>query len=187
MIDTYDHLGADALHASVRRALPGIVELLEQARRANVSFVHVNDEFGRRRSHHGELIECAQGGPEEPGGTRAPVRAAASRRAPWMVAHTPACDFRGAGACARSLCGVTGLSRVGLSGQRSRGNGPLRGGGRGALPFDFMDAGDPGQMSLLRPPGGCARQTASDLLADVPEAAEAAAGAMTLGRAENGW
>ncbi|MBU7600748.1 cysteine hydrolase [Streptomyces sp. P38-E01] len=63
MINTYDHPDAEALRASVRGALPGIGKLLEQARSANVPVIYVTDNFGRWRSHHGELIEHALRGP----------------------------------------------------------------------------------------------------------------------------
>ncbi|SOD62929.1 Nicotinamidase-related amidase [Streptomyces zhaozhouensis] len=63
MINTYDHPDAEPLMASVRRALPAMVGLIDRARRAGVPVLYVNDNFGRWRSHHGELIDRALDGP----------------------------------------------------------------------------------------------------------------------------
>lgn len=72
MINTYDHPDAEPLRASVRRALPGLAKLLDMARSEDVPVIYVNDNFGRWRSHHGELIEYAMNGPH--GDLVAPVR-----------------------------------------------------------------------------------------------------------------
>lgn len=63
MINTYDHPDAEVLRDSAREALPAMVSLLDQARRAQVPVIYVNDNYGRWRSHHGELIEHALHGP----------------------------------------------------------------------------------------------------------------------------
>ncbi|GAA0592452.1 isochorismatase family cysteine hydrolase [Streptomyces crystallinus] len=59
MLNTYEHEDAEVLVRSVRAALPGIGALLEQARAAEAPVVYVNDNFGRWRSHHGEILEAA--------------------------------------------------------------------------------------------------------------------------------
>lgn len=65
MINTYDHPDADALIESVREALPGVRTLIRRARRADVDLIYVNDNFGRWRSHHDELLETALNGPHK--------------------------------------------------------------------------------------------------------------------------
>lgn len=62
MLNTYEHEDADALVRCVREALPGIGTLLEQARDAGAPVIYVNDNFGRWRSHHGEILEAALAG-----------------------------------------------------------------------------------------------------------------------------
>ncbi|MYT25168.1 isochorismatase family protein [Streptomyces sp. SID7760] len=62
MLNTYEHEDAEALVGSVREALPGVGTLLKRARDAQVPVVYVNDNFGRWRSHHGELLEAALAG-----------------------------------------------------------------------------------------------------------------------------
>ncbi|KOX19864.1 isochorismatase [Streptomyces sp. NRRL F-6491] len=62
MLNTYEHEDADALLPSVREALPGVEELLGRAREADAPVIYVNDNFGRWRSHHGELLEAALAG-----------------------------------------------------------------------------------------------------------------------------
>ncbi|MET9634965.1 isochorismatase family cysteine hydrolase [Streptomyces virginiae] len=62
MLSTYEHEDADALVRSVRKALPGIGTLLEHARGAGAPVVYVNDNFGRWRSHLGEILEAALAG-----------------------------------------------------------------------------------------------------------------------------
>ncbi|MEE1813791.1 cysteine hydrolase [Streptomyces sp. SP18ES09] len=63
MLNTYEHDDAEALVASVRTALPGVTALLERARAAGAPVVYVNDNFGRWRSHHGEILQTALSGP----------------------------------------------------------------------------------------------------------------------------
>ncbi len=63
MLNTYDHEDAELLVPSVSRALPAVVGLLEQARERNVPVVYANDNFGKWRSHHGELLEAALSSP----------------------------------------------------------------------------------------------------------------------------
>ncbi|WP_329274191.1 cysteine hydrolase family protein [Streptomyces sp. NBC_00691] len=63
MLNTYEHEDAEVLVVSVRTALPGVKALLERARAAEAPVVYVNDNFGRWRSHHGEILEAALAGP----------------------------------------------------------------------------------------------------------------------------
>ncbi|MEU6311687.1 isochorismatase family cysteine hydrolase [Streptomyces sp. NPDC047014] len=63
MLSTYEHPDAEVLMRSVRGALPGVEALLERARAADAPVIYVNDNFGRWRSHHGELLEAALAGP----------------------------------------------------------------------------------------------------------------------------
>ncbi|MEU9082714.1 isochorismatase family cysteine hydrolase [Streptomyces sp. NPDC048357] len=62
MLNTYEHEDAEVLVKSVREALPGVGVLLERARAAIAPVVYVNDNFGRWRSHHGEILEAALAG-----------------------------------------------------------------------------------------------------------------------------
>ncbi len=62
MLNTYEHKDAEVLVRSVREALPGIGTLLERARKSRAPVVYVNDNFGRWRSHHGEILETALAG-----------------------------------------------------------------------------------------------------------------------------
>ncbi|MGW6577473.1 isochorismatase family cysteine hydrolase [Streptomyces sp. NPDC054945] len=62
MLNTYDHEDAEVLVRSVRTSLPGVGALIEQARDANAAVIYVNDNFGRWRSHHGEILEAALAG-----------------------------------------------------------------------------------------------------------------------------
>ncbi|MFF7438076.1 isochorismatase family protein [Streptomyces sp. NPDC008122] len=62
MLNTYEHEDAEVLVCSVREALPGAMALLERARAADAPVVYVNDNFGRWRSHHGEILEAALAG-----------------------------------------------------------------------------------------------------------------------------
>jgi nicotinamidase-related amidase len=59
MINTYDHPDADLLVKSVREALPTIRAVIGRARERGVAVIYVNDNFGRWRSHHDELIGTA--------------------------------------------------------------------------------------------------------------------------------
>jgi nicotinamidase-related amidase len=63
MINTYEHPDAEALVHSVRQALPGVRRVLAQARASGVDVIYVNDNFGRWRSHHDELLGTALKGP----------------------------------------------------------------------------------------------------------------------------
>ncbi|MEU3373159.1 cysteine hydrolase family protein [Streptomyces sp. NPDC006711] len=63
MINTYDHPDADLLLPAARTAVPAIVDLLDRARRQDISVIYANDNFGQWRSHHGELLETALAGP----------------------------------------------------------------------------------------------------------------------------
>ncbi|MFE5512036.1 cysteine hydrolase family protein [Streptomyces sp. NPDC056529] len=62
MLNAYEHEDAEALVPSVREALPGVEELLKRAREAGAPVIYVNDNFGRWRSHHGEILEAALAG-----------------------------------------------------------------------------------------------------------------------------
>ncbi|MEU9297434.1 isochorismatase family cysteine hydrolase [Streptomyces sp. NPDC048266] len=62
MLNTYLHEDADQLVPSVGTALPGIVDLLGRARKAGVPVVYANDNFGRWRSHHGQILDMALSG-----------------------------------------------------------------------------------------------------------------------------
>ncbi|MFV0126177.1 cysteine hydrolase family protein [Streptomyces sp. HMX112] len=59
MLNTYEHEDADALVSSVKEALPAIEELLRRARDSGAPVIYVNDNFGRWRSHHGEILQAA--------------------------------------------------------------------------------------------------------------------------------
>ncbi|MCX5050169.1 MULTISPECIES: cysteine hydrolase family protein [unclassified Streptomyces] len=59
MINTYDHEDADLLVPSARQVVPVLADLIGRARRADVPVIYANDNFGRWRSHHGELVEAA--------------------------------------------------------------------------------------------------------------------------------
>ncbi|MEJ8645685.1 isochorismatase family cysteine hydrolase [Streptomyces sp. MS1.HAVA.3] len=72
MLNTYDHPDAHLLVPSVRRALPAVVDLLGQARKQKIPVIYANDNFGKWRSHHGEILEAALAGPHR--GLVAPVR-----------------------------------------------------------------------------------------------------------------
>ena len=63
MINTYEHPDAEVLVHSVRQALPGVRRVLARARAAGVDVIYVNDNFGRWRSHHDELLDIALKGP----------------------------------------------------------------------------------------------------------------------------
>ncbi|RNG34089.1 cysteine hydrolase [Streptomyces botrytidirepellens] len=59
MINTYDHADAELLLPSVRETLPAVRRLVTRAREAGVEVIYVNDNFGRWRSHHDELLDTA--------------------------------------------------------------------------------------------------------------------------------
>ncbi|WP_031520751.1 cysteine hydrolase family protein [Streptomyces sp. NRRL F-5123] len=63
VINTYDHPDADLLVASVREKLPALTRALAGARRSGTEVIYVNDNFGRWRSHHDELVDAALSGP----------------------------------------------------------------------------------------------------------------------------
>lgn len=63
MINTYTHQDADLLVPSVRAALPAMSTLIQRARQHNVHVIYVNDNFGRWRSHHDEILDVALQGP----------------------------------------------------------------------------------------------------------------------------
>ncbi|MGR4880299.1 cysteine hydrolase family protein [Streptomyces sp. LARHCF249] len=63
MLNTYEHEDADLLVRSVERVLPAVVHLLEQAREQGVPVIYANDNFGKWRSHHGEILDAALAGP----------------------------------------------------------------------------------------------------------------------------
>ncbi|MCX5613460.1 MULTISPECIES: cysteine hydrolase family protein [unclassified Streptomyces] len=63
MLNTYDHEDAHVLVPSVERALPAVVHLLDQARAKDLPVIYANDNFGKWRSHHGEILDAALAGP----------------------------------------------------------------------------------------------------------------------------
>jgi nicotinamidase-related amidase len=63
MISRYDHPDADLLVESVREVLPAVTRALEGARRHGTEVIYANDNYGRWRSHHDELVATALGGP----------------------------------------------------------------------------------------------------------------------------
>ncbi|MER7983311.1 isochorismatase family cysteine hydrolase [Streptomyces sp. NPDC095817] len=63
MINPYDHADVDLLLPSVQEVVPHAATLLERARHSDAPVIYVNDNFGRWRSHHGELLERALAGP----------------------------------------------------------------------------------------------------------------------------
>ena len=63
MINTYEHPDAEALLVSVREVLPAVREAIGAARAAGADVIYVNDNFGRWRSHHEELLDLALRGP----------------------------------------------------------------------------------------------------------------------------
>lgn len=63
MINAYDHPDASLLIPSVCEVLPAVRSVIDRARGAGVDVVYVNDNFGRWRSHHYELLQTALAGP----------------------------------------------------------------------------------------------------------------------------
>ncbi|MFC8248559.1 cysteine hydrolase family protein [Streptomyces chartreusis] len=59
MINTYDHEDAELLVPSVQRVVPVLADLIGRARETDVPVIYANDNFGRWRSHHGELVSTA--------------------------------------------------------------------------------------------------------------------------------
>jgi len=63
MINDYEHPDADLLVPSVREALPAVRTALDAARKGGAEVIYVNDNFGRWRSHHDELLDTVLQGP----------------------------------------------------------------------------------------------------------------------------
>jgi hypothetical protein len=63
MINNYGHPDADLLIPSVREALPAVRTALSAARKGGAEVIYVNDNFGRWRSHHDELLDTVLQGP----------------------------------------------------------------------------------------------------------------------------
>lgn len=63
MINTYEHEDAEVLVDSVRETLPAMRRLIGRAREQGADVIYVNDNFGRWRSHHDELLDAALRGP----------------------------------------------------------------------------------------------------------------------------
>ncbi|MFG2989368.1 isochorismatase family cysteine hydrolase [Streptomyces sp. NPDC048257] len=63
MLNTHDHDDADRLVPSITRALPAVVDLLERARAQGLPVIYANDNFGKWRSHHGEILDATLAGP----------------------------------------------------------------------------------------------------------------------------
>ncbi|MGW7346189.1 cysteine hydrolase family protein [Streptomyces sp. NPDC054854] len=63
MLNAYDHEDAGLLVPSVERALPAVMHLLEQAREQGFPVIYANDNFGKWRSHHGEILGAVLSGP----------------------------------------------------------------------------------------------------------------------------
>jgi nicotinamidase-related amidase len=57
MINSYDFEDAELLRASVERALPCMVDLVERARRQDVRTIYVNDNYGAWQKGRAELVE----------------------------------------------------------------------------------------------------------------------------------
>src|SRR4051812_13045040 len=66
MINSYDFEDADQLRASVERALPCMVDLVERAREQDVKTIYVNDNYGAWQKGRDELVQevLAGGFPE---------------------------------------------------------------------------------------------------------------------------
>jgi nicotinamidase-related amidase len=63
MINDYEHPDADLLIPSVRKALPAIQTAIVAAHKGGAEVIYVNDNFGRWRSHHDELLDTVLQGP----------------------------------------------------------------------------------------------------------------------------
>jgi nicotinamidase-related amidase len=63
MINAYDHPDAEHLVRSVEKALPPMRALIRRARDEGVPVIYVNDNFGKWRSHHDELLDAVLQGP----------------------------------------------------------------------------------------------------------------------------
>jgi nicotinamidase-related amidase len=64
MLNHYEHEDAEPLMKSVRRALPGLIEVVAEARRRNVLTVYVNDNHGDWSAARPELVARAMSGPD---------------------------------------------------------------------------------------------------------------------------
>ncbi len=62
MLNRYEHEDADALCASVERALPAMREIVQYAARNDVALIYVNDNYGDWSASRAELSENALGG-----------------------------------------------------------------------------------------------------------------------------
>lgn len=58
-INNYEHPDAELLISSAERTAPRIVRLIEAAHQRNVPAIYANDNFGRWRSHHAEIVATA--------------------------------------------------------------------------------------------------------------------------------
>ncbi|SHM80252.1 isochorismatase family cysteine hydrolase [Actinacidiphila paucisporea] len=63
MLNDYQHPDADLLVPSVREVLPAVRTAIDAAREGGVEVIYVNDNFGRWRSHHDELLDTVLKGP----------------------------------------------------------------------------------------------------------------------------
>jgi nicotinamidase-related amidase len=59
VLNTYDHEDSERLMASVREALPAMLQLLSRAREQDVPIVYVNDNYGDWSACRSELLEQA--------------------------------------------------------------------------------------------------------------------------------
>jgi nicotinamidase-related amidase len=59
MLNSYDHEDSERLMASVREALPAMLELLARGRKQDVPIVYVNDNYGDWSACRPELVEHA--------------------------------------------------------------------------------------------------------------------------------
>jgi nicotinamidase-related amidase len=59
MLNSYDHEDSERLMASVREALPAMLELLARGRKQDVPIVYVNDNYGDWSACRSELVEHA--------------------------------------------------------------------------------------------------------------------------------
>jgi len=62
MITNYDFADAERLRASVERALPCMVSLVERAREQDVKTIYVNDNYGAWHQGRSELVETMLAG-----------------------------------------------------------------------------------------------------------------------------
>jgi nicotinamidase-related amidase len=62
MINTYDHEDAEHLRRSVEQVVPVLGDLVRSAREAGAPVIYVNDNFGKWRSDHRQLVDDALAG-----------------------------------------------------------------------------------------------------------------------------